>query len=138
MTQAQERTTAQSAIIRSEQLVDRMGNTIGSFAALTRQRIQQTAIRINRGTGSSAQPKVTLGKQPNQNGGKASGGPAPLEGIPQAGIQKAERLVDDMGQRLSLLASTVGLQVRKMAAYARESTEDVWVEAQHMRSALRH
>jgi hypothetical protein len=54
--------------------------------------------------------------------------------MPQAEMQKAEGLVDDMGRRLSLLASMVGLQARKMAAYAREGAEDMWVEAQHIRS----
>jgi hypothetical protein len=133
MTQTQERTTVQPAIVRSEEFVDRIGHTIGSFAALTRQRIQQTATRIGTLTptqiGPKAQPGIVRGKQPNQPEGKHNGG------MPQAEIQRAEGLVDSMGQRLALLTSMAGLQLQKMAAFAREGAEDIWVEAQHMRSA---
>lgn len=123
MTQAQERTAVQPAIVRSEQFVDRIGQSIGSFAALTRQRVQQTAMHIGESVASGQTElaaQAAQSKQPNQTAG-----------MPQAGMQRAERVVDDMGQRLALLASRVGLQIRKMAAYAREGAEDIWVEAQH-------
>ena len=128
MTQAQERTAVQPAIVRSEQFVDRIGQGIGSFAALTRQRVQQTAMRVGENLASvqtelTARSKAAQSKQPNQAGG-----------MPQAGMQRAERVVDDMGQRLTLLTSRVGLQIRKMAAYAREGAEDILAEAQHIRS----
>jgi hypothetical protein len=134
MAQTQERTTAQPAIVRSEEFVDRIGHNIGSFAALTRQRIQQTATRVGTGLtptriGPKTQPGTARGQQANQPTGKHNGG------MPQAEMQRAEGLVDSMGQRLALLTSIAGLQLRKMAAYAREGSEDIWVEAQHMRSA---
>jgi hypothetical protein len=143
MTQAQERTTVQPAIIRSEQLMDRIGQNIGSFAALLRQRFQQTAVRVGEGVASvptelTTRLKATQDKLPGQSAGPGTAGPVPSGAIPQEEMQRAERLVDDMGQRLSLLASRVGLQMRKMAAYAREGAEDIWVEAQHMRSARSH
>jgi hypothetical protein len=140
MAQTQGRTAAQPAVVRSEQLVDRIGQNIGSFAALSRQRVQQTATRVGERFASiqtelTTRSQAAQGKQPNQPGGKITGGPVPPGGLPQAEMQRAEGLVDDIGQRLALLTSTVGLQIRKMAAYAREGAEDIWVEAQHMRPA---
>jgi hypothetical protein len=131
MSQAQEYKTVQPPIMRSEELLDRMGQNIGSLAALTRQRIQQTATRVGAGlvpaqTAQNGQPKQPEGS-----------GPIPQGRMPQAEMHKAEELVDNMGQRLSLLTSIVGLQVRKTAAYAREGTEDILAEAQHLRSARR-
>ena len=140
MTQTQERTTAQPAIVRSEQLVERMGQNIGSFTAITRQRIQQAATRAGERL-ASIQTELTTrstaaqGKQPNQSAGQGAGGPVLPAAIPQEKMQRAEGLVDEMGQRLALWTSMIGLQIRKMAAYAREGAEDIWVEAQHMRSA---
>lgn len=129
MSQTQERKTVQPPIVRSEELIDRMGQNIGSFAALTRQRLQQTAKRA----GEKLVPTLPAQKgeqgQPKQPEGKQMGG------LPQAEMQRAEKLVDNMGERLGLLTSMVGLQVRKMAAYAREGTEDIVAEAQHIRSA---
>jgi len=121
MSQTQERATTQPAIVRSEQLVDSIGQNIGSFAAHSWQRIQQTATRVGRGTEPTVQPEAVQGGQPG------------VGGIPQAEMQRAEGLVDEMGQRLSLLASAAGLQVRRMAAYAREGAEDILAEAQHIR-----
>jgi hypothetical protein len=143
MAQAQERTTVQPAIMRSEQLVDRLGQNIGSFAALMRQRLQQTAMRVGESVASAqteltTRLKATQDKLSNQPGGEGTGGPVPSGVIPQEEMQRAERLVDDVGQRLALLTSRVGFQIRKMGAYAREGAEDIWVEAQHMRSARSH
>lgn len=126
MSQTQERKTVQPPIVRSEELIDRLGQNIGSFAALTRQRFQQTAKRVGGGLApilpaQEGQPKQPEGKQ--------------MGGLPQAEMQRAEKLVDNMGERLGLLTAMVGLQVRKMAAYAREGTEDIVAEAQHIRSA---
>jgi hypothetical protein len=111
--------------MRSEELVDRMGQNIRSFAALSWQRTQEAARRValaptGIGPGQDMQSNQPEGEQ--------------VERTPQAEMQKAERLVDDMAQRLALLASKAGLQTRRMAAYAREGAEDMWVEAQHIRS----
>jgi hypothetical protein len=58
--------------------------------------------------------------------------------MPQVEMQRAEGIVDEMGQRLTALNSQVGFQLRRMAAYAREGAEDIWAEAQYMRSARSH
>lgn len=130
MTQTQEQTTTQPVLVRSEELLDHLGQNIGSFAALTRQRIQQTVTRVAPTRGEpTAQPKTAQNGQANQPQSKIASGP-----IPPAEMQRAERLVDDMGQRLADLTSPVGLQIRKMAAYAREGAEDIWAEAQNIRS----
>ena len=105
MTQAQERTTVQPAVVRSEQFVDRIGRSIGSFAALTRQRVQQTATRVGESLASvqteiTTRSHATQGKPPNQTGE-----------TPQAAVQRADRVVDDVGQRLTRLASIVGFQI---------------------------
>ena len=52
-------------------------------------------------------------------------------------MERAEELVDRMGQRAGAFVSLAGLRVRKLAARAREEAEDVWAEAQSVRQAKR-
>lgn len=44
--------------------------------------------------------------------------------------ERAEELVDRIGQRVGYVASLAGLRLRRMAALAREEAEDIWAEAQ--------
>lgn len=48
--------------------------------------------------------------------------------------ERAEVLVDQMGERLGHVLSIAGYQWRKVTARAREEVEDIWAEAQ----AIRH
>ena len=48
-------------------------------------------------------------------------------------IERAEEMVDHLGERAEALASMAGLRIRKLAARAREEAEDVWAEAQNVR-----
>ena len=48
-------------------------------------------------------------------------------------MERAEELVDRLGERTAALASLAGLRLRKLAARAREEAEDVWAEAQSVR-----
>lgn len=48
-------------------------------------------------------------------------------------MERAEELVDRLGQRAGAFASLAGLRIRKLAARAREEAEDVWAEAQSVR-----
>ena len=48
-------------------------------------------------------------------------------------IERAEELVDGVGQRVGPLASLVGLRLLQAAALARETAEDIWAEAQSAR-----
>ncbi len=52
---------------------------------------------------------------------------------PQAATQRAEVIVDRMGERVGYLASSMAQRLRIAAARAREEAEDIWVEAQSMR-----
>lgn len=47
--------------------------------------------------------------------------------------QRAEDLLDTWGRRLGVFAATVGSQVQKAAARAREEAEDIWAEANALR-----
>jgi hypothetical protein len=49
-------------------------------------------------------------------------------------VERAEQLVDEVGERLGYFASIAGQRLRKFAARAREEGEDMWAEAQHMRN----
>lgn len=51
-------------------------------------------------------------------------------GTPQ---ERAEVVVDQLGERLGRLFNTVSLQLRKAAARTREEAEDIWAEAQAIR-----
>lgn len=46
--------------------------------------------------------------------------------------ERAEELVDRMGQRLGHATVLVGLRIRKVAALAREEAEDMWAEARSL------
>ncbi len=48
----------------------------------------------------------------------------------RASTERAEELMDRIGQRVGYIASLADLRVRKMAALAREEAEDIWAEAQ--------
>ena len=46
---------------------------------------------------------------------------------------RAEEVVDRLGQRAGYFISLAGLRLQKIAALAREEAEDVWAEAQSIR-----
>lgn len=47
--------------------------------------------------------------------------------------QRAEILLNEWGQRLSVWAAALGGEMQKAAARAREEAEDIWAEAQALR-----
>ena len=47
--------------------------------------------------------------------------------------ERAEETLDKAGERLGIFAATVGRQLRKTAALAREEAEDILAEAQSLR-----
>ncbi|HEV2093187.1 MAG TPA: E3 binding domain-containing protein [Rubrobacter sp.] len=49
--------------------------------------------------------------------------------------ERAEELVDRMGEGIGYFASLTGLRLLKVAALAREEAEDMWAEAQSLRRA---
>ena len=48
--------------------------------------------------------------------------------------ERAEELVDRVGESFGHLASLAGLRMLKIAAFVREEAEDVWAEAQSVRA----
>ena len=58
----------------------------------------------------------------------------PLDGQSvRPAMERAEELVDRVGQRAGPLASLVGQRILRAAALARETVEDIWAEAQSAR-----
>ncbi len=53
--------------------------------------------------------------------------------MPNETMQRAEVIVDQLGQRLGRVLSAAGQQLRKAGARAREEAEDIWAEAQSIR-----
>jgi hypothetical protein len=47
--------------------------------------------------------------------------------------ERAEALLDQVGERLGKFLNRAGQEVRKATARAREEAEDMWAEAQHIR-----
>ncbi len=58
---------------------------------------------------------------------------AQAESNERPAIERAEELVDRLGERTGAFASMASLRIRKLAARAREEAEDVWAEAQSVR-----
>lgn len=57
----------------------------------------------------------------------------PPQQVPDETMQRAEAIVDQLGQRLGRFFSAAGQQLRKAGARAREEAEDIWAEAQSIR-----
>ena len=53
----------------------------------------------------------------------------------QPATERAEELVDRMGESVGYLASLAGWRLLRAAAFVREGAEDVWAEAQSVRRA---
>ncbi len=116
----------QPAVVRAEEAIDRAGRGIGLFAGLTVQRIQSAATSLQKRADGMVQPK-TEEEKPSQPAMPQTEEPAKLA------RERAEKLVDAMGQRLGLLAAFASFQIQKAAARVREEAEDVWAEAQTIR-----
>ena len=50
-------------------------------------------------------------------------------------MQRAEELADRLGERISHYASLLGFKFLQFVARAREEAEDIWAEAQNIRSS---
>lgn len=124
MSQATEERSQQSAtaVERAEELISRMEQRIGALPALVGQRAQQAATRIGE------QVKQSGTNQQGEKAGEQASQPD------QPAMEKADQLVDDMGQRMGLIAAIVSLQTRKIAARVREDAEDMWAEIQQIRN----
>jgi hypothetical protein len=52
-------------------------------------------------------------------------------------VERAEVIVDRLGARLGEVAAVAGHELRRVAARAREETEDIWAEAKDVRARWR-
>lgn len=123
----------QSAVARAEDLIERLGFRIGLFAGLAGQRIQSVPASLRtaftRIRGQSHLPVMN-------REAAAPDRPAERERAEEADRQateKAEVLVDRMGQRMNRIASLSSLYALKATAYLREGAEDMWAEARSLR-----
>ena len=130
MSQTHEEKTVRPALVRAEALVDRIGQNTGMLAALTWQRVQQTATQLSKGNELTAQPETAQGEAQPPEGEQVGENSPPT-------MQRAGEIADNVGHLLDLYKSVANLQVQKWVAYAREGVEDIWAEAQHIRSSAR-
>jgi hypothetical protein len=54
-------------------------------------------------------------------------------GAASPAMQRAEELVDRMGERVAHYAALLGTKIKEWAARLREEAEDIWAEAQSIR-----
>lgn len=127
MSQTQEQAPKQPATVRAEAMLDNLGQRLGLFAALTAQRIQNTAASIREGADRLDQPNMSPGEKAES---------PMLARTEESGKQttvKAEELVDQFGQRIGHFVALTSLQIQRATARAREEAEDMWAEAQNIR-----
>jgi hypothetical protein len=133
VSQTQEEQTSRPAAERAEELLGRMGRGLGIFAASTSQRIQHAASTVREKAEQRSQAMSTHDKKPGQS--KAAP-PSPSESR-EASMEKADELVSLIEFRLGRFASSMNRNIQKTAARVREEAEDMWAEAQHIRSQNR-
>jgi hypothetical protein len=51
----------------------------------------------------------------------------------QAAQQRAEQMVDHLGERTAQLTSSVAMSLRRFLAHVREFAQDIWADAQNIR-----
>jgi hypothetical protein len=127
MSQTPGEASKQPATVRAEALLDNVGQRLGLFAALTAQRIQHATASIREEADRLDQPNTSSEEKP------ASPALAQTEESGKQTKERAEELVDQLGQRIGHFAALSGLQIQRVAARAREEVEDMWAEAQNIR-----
>jgi len=127
MSQIPGENSGKPATARAEEVLDNLGRRIGLFTAQAGQRIQNVAASIREEADRLDQPETAPGeksKTPLVAQTEEQGKPAK---------ERAEVLVDRMGQRVSNWTSRTGFQVQRAVAFMREEVEDMWAEAQNIR-----
>ncbi len=132
MSQAPGEAPKQPATERAEALLDNVGQRIGLFAALTMQRVQHAAASIREEADRLDQPNTSPEEKPELPA------IARTEEGSKLAAERAEELVDQLGQRITHFAAITSLQVRRVTARAREEVEDMWAEAQNVRQERGH
>ena len=114
---------------RAEQLVQQAGQRLGHLAWQARQRWQHALQAFRE---EADRMDVPASAPAGQRSARA--GATQATQTKQARTERAEELVDRVGQRLGLWAKANGIQARRTLARLRESAEDFWVEAQDIRA----
>ena len=127
MSQTQKDNPTQPAIVRAEELFNRMGQRLGYLTALATQRLQGVATTIREEADRLDEPQSVPGEQSN---GPEAGR---TEEARRQATLKAEEMVDRMGSRINQFTSIASLQIQRTVARAREEAEDMWAEAQNIR-----
>jgi hypothetical protein len=127
MSQAPGKQSGQPATERAEELWDGMGRRIGLFAAQAGQRMQHVAVSIREEADRMDQPSTVPGEKSH------SPAMARTEQQGKLAMERAEDLVDRLGQRLGHFTALAGFQIQKATARMREEVEDMWAEAQNIR-----
>lgn len=118
----QSKTMNQPKVLSTEKSAKGTGYRLGYVAALTTQRIQEVISSLP----SSTTPQMyhpQISQQEDIPPTKAQGEPV---------IERAETLIDQMGQRLSHIGTFSSLRIQQITARVRENIEDMWAEAQHI------
>ncbi len=124
----QEGGTARPVGRRAEAVLDRAGQNLGFFVVSTGQRIQHVATSFRKG------PAQKEPSSPLSEGVSAPSSDAQALQAGQSAMGRAEQVVDNVGGALGILSSVVGLRMRRVGARMREEVEDMWAEAQSLRS----
>lgn len=101
-----------------------LGERIGYLASLALRRIEATA---RKGMSGQASPP-TAAAAPHQEASTEATGASD-----RSATERAEELLDGVGERANQLAALAGPSIRRFFALAREEAEDIWAEAQHIR-----
>ncbi|QBD75002.1 hypothetical protein EPA93_02930 [Ktedonosporobacter rubrisoli] len=105
-----------------------IGQRIGYFTALTALRLQKAI--------SAPAAKTKRVEQVNSHSTNSKVKGTTRTSMQESGQQtreKAEEIVDRVGQRISLYTALAGWQLQRTLARVREEAEDLWAEAQHIR-----
>jgi hypothetical protein len=87
-------------------------------------------------TTTSSDPKVAESADANGTSEQQTKAASADEARQQA-MQRAEELVDRLGERIGHYFSVFGHNILKWSARAREEAEDIWAEAQAIRERQR-
>lgn len=113
---------------RAEQILQQTGQRLGLLAQRVRQQWQQARQAVRQEAVRMDVPTPARTSQPSGENG------APSTPTRQATTERAEELVDRLGQRLGQWATVNGRYTKRAVARLREDVEDLWVEAREIRA----
>lgn len=131
MTQEQHENATPAATERAEQILSRAGERLGKLVGRAGQRLQQTAQAFREEADQMDDPGSTS-THPRSRASTARKAPAN-----QPTTARAEELVGQLEQRFNRWALVNGAQAKRAIARLREDAEDMWIEAQELRTDWR-